>query len=197
VLESPVPARASSTLDIERMAFATPGARLARVRAFRDLDLDVACVDAPGTLSVVVVPFLPRGEPRPTPGLLDLVARRLCEHRTLGTRLRVCGPTYVDVSVAATVIAADGVDRVRLATDVELAVRRFLDPLVGGSAGRGWPFGRDVYRAEVMQVVSAVPGIHLVADVEVSTDPCDACPNACVPAGALVRVAALDVEVRR
>ena len=109
----------------------------------------------------------------------------------------MCGPTYVGVSVAATVLAADGVDRARLTTDVELAVRRFLDPLVGGPAGRGWPFGRDVYRAEVMQVVSAVPGVDLVADVKVSTDPCDACPNACVPAGALVRVAALDVEVRR
>jgi hypothetical protein len=197
VMDSPVPARASNTLDVERLAFATPGARLARVRAFRDLDLDVACVDAPGTLSVVVVPFLPRGEPSPTAGLLDLVARRLSAGRTLGTRLRVCGPTYVGVSVAATVLAADGVDRVRLTTDVELAVRRFLDPRAGGPAGRGWPFGRDVYRTEVMQVVSAVSGVDLVTDVKVSTDPCDACPNACVPAGALVRVAALDVEVRR
>jgi hypothetical protein len=197
VLASPVPDRATTALDVERVAFATPGARLARVRAFRDLDLDVACVDAPGTLSVVVVPFLPRGEPTPTAGLLALVAGRLCTARTLGTRVLVRGPTYVDVMVAATVVAADGADHARLETDVEHAVRRFLDPLTGGPAGRGWPFGRDVHRAEVMQVVSAVPGVDLVADVTVSTDPCDACPNACVPAGALVRVAALDVEVRR
>ena len=197
VLESPAPARASNTLDYERLAFATPGARLARVRAFRDVDLDVPCVDAPGTLSLVVVPFLPVGEPTPTSGLLGLVACWLGARRTLGTRLRVRGPTYVGVSMSVAVLASEGVDRTRLSREVDRAVRRFLDPLVGGPAGRGWPFGRDVYRAELMQVVSAVPGVELVVDVEVSTDPCDACPNACVPPGALVRVDALDVEVRR
>jgi hypothetical protein len=197
VLASPVPARAASTLDYERLAFATPGVQLARVRAFPDTDLDVPCADAPGTLSVVVVPFLPRGEPRPTSRVVTLVARRLAASRTLGTRLRVRGPTYVGVSVAASLQAAAGVDRSRLTSEIEEAIRRFLDPLIGGPGGRGWPFGRDVYRAELMQVVSLVPGVHLVAEMRVSTDPCDACPNGCVPDGALVRVDALDVEVRR
>jgi hypothetical protein len=197
VLQSPVPARAATTLDYERLAFATPCVQLARVRAFRDTDLDVPCADAPGTLSVVVVPFLPRGEPTPAPQVLTLVARQLAASRTLGTRLRVRGPTYVGVCVAVSVVPSPGVDRARLTGEIEAAVRRFLDPLVGGPRGRGWPFGRDVYRAELMHVVSGVPGVHLVAEMRVSTDPCDACPNACVPDGALVRVDALDVEVYR
>jgi hypothetical protein len=197
VLEYPVPARAVNTLDYERLAFATPGVRLARVRAFRDTDLDVPCADAPGTLSVVVVPFLPQGEPTPASQVLTLVTRQVAARRTLGTRLLVRGPAYVGVSVVAAVASSPGVDRARLTGEIEEAVRRFLDPLVGGPEGRGWPFGRGVYRAELMQVVSAVPGVELVTEMRVSTDPCDACPNACVPHGALVRLDALDVEVRR
>jgi hypothetical protein len=195
IIASPAPPRAVTLLDLERIAFATPGAWLARVRALGGVDLDVPCAEAPGTVSVVVVPFLPRERPQPTAELIARVARQLARHRTMGTRIRVSGPTYTAVDVAASVVGADGADPVKTRTWIERAIRTFLDPLVGGPDGQGWPFGRDVYRTELMTVVGAVPGVDLVTDVRVTADPCDACPNACVPAGSLVSVSSLSVEV--
>jgi Baseplate J-like protein len=195
VIESPTPPRAVTLLDLERIAFATPGASLARARALGGIDVDVACAGAPGTVSVVVVPFLPRRRPQPTPDLVARVARQLAAHKTVGTRIRVAGPTYTAVDIAASVAATEGSDRVRTRAAIERAIRTFLDPLVGGPDGQGWPFGRDVYRTELMTVVGAVPGVELVTDVRVTADPCDACPNACVPDGALVNISSLAVEV--
>jgi predicted phage baseplate assembly protein len=195
IIGSPTPTRAVTLLDLERIGFATPGVSLARARALGGVDVDVPCAEAPGTVSVVVVPFLPRGRPHPTGDLIARVARHLARHKTVGTRIRVAGPSYTAVNIVASAVGADGSDRVRTRTSIERAIRTFLDPLLGGPDGRGWPFGRDVYRTELMTVVGAVPGVDLVTDVRVTADPCDACPNACVPDGSLVTVSSLSVEV--
>jgi Baseplate J-like protein len=195
IIGSPTPPRAVTLLDLERIAFATPGASLARAHALGGVDVDVPCAEAPGTVSVVVVPFLPRQRPQPTADLIARVSRQLARHRTVGTRIRVAGPTYTAVDVVASVVGAEGADPVKTRTGIERAIRTFLDPLVGGPDGQGWPFGRDVYRTELMTVVGAVPGVELVTDVRVTADPCDACPNACVPDGSLVSLRSLRVEV--
>jgi hypothetical protein len=41
----------------------------------------------------------------------------------------------------------------------------YLDPLVGGADGQGWPFGRDLYLSEVQAVVQSVPGVRFAQDV--------------------------------
>jgi predicted phage baseplate assembly protein len=146
-------------------------------------------------VSVVVVPFLPRGRPTPTPDLLAQVARHLARHKTVGTRLRVAGPTYTAVAIAASVVRTEGVDRLRLRAAIERAIRTFLDPLSGGPDGNGWPFGRDVNRTELMAVIAAVTGVDLVTEARVTADPCDSCPNACVPDDSLVSISSLTVEV--
>jgi len=195
IIGSAAPPRAVNLVDLERVAFATPGVSLARARALSGVDVDVPCAEAPGTVSVVVVPFLPRGRPTPTADLIALVARHLARHKTVGTRIRVAGPTYTAVAIAASVARTEGVDRVRLRAVVERAIRTFLDPLTGGPDGHGWPFGRDVNRTELMAVIAAVPGVDLVTEARVTADPCDSCPNACVPDGSLVSVSSLTVEV--
>ena len=172
-----------------------PEPALARVRAFADLDLNVRCADAPGTVSVIIVPYLPIGRPAPTDELLSRVTRHLADRKTLGTRIRVFGPGYTSVDVAASVTVTRGIDRQRAKATIEQAIRIFLDPVVGGPGGRGWPFGRDVYRTEIMALVGELPGVELVTDVRVASDSTEACANACVPDGNLVRVGSLDVEV--
>ena len=59
--------------------------------------------------------------------------------------------------------------------------------------GRGWPFGRDVYRTEIMTVAGKVPGVDLVTDVVLGGE--DGCSNLCVPGTDLVAIDALTVEV--
>jgi hypothetical protein len=65
--------------------------------------------------------------------------------------------------------------------DVVAALNAFLNPLRGGPAGRGWPFGRDVYRSEILEVIDKTSGVDHVEDLELvggSSDP--QCGNLCV-----------------
>ena len=69
-------------------------------KALREAGLDTGhpCLSAPGTVTVVVVPFLPAARPEPNAGLLRTVRRHLAARRTLRTRLLVVGPPYVEVT---------------------------------------------------------------------------------------------------
>ena len=43
-----------------------------------------------------------------------------------------------------------------------------LDPRQGGPDGRGWPFGRDVYRSEILQLIDGVTGVDHVLELTLS-----------------------------
>ena len=61
------------------------------------------------------------------------------------------------------------------------ALATFLDPLLGGPSGRGWPFGRDVYRSELLALVDGVAGVDHVTALSMSGNGRDAaCSNLCV-----------------
>jgi predicted phage baseplate assembly protein len=181
VLSRAAPSRAMTLLDFERLALGVPGTRVARVRAWAGIDPAYPCVQAPGTVTVVVVPELPERRPEPTDGLLRAVRCFLDRRRVLGTRLVVAGPRYLEVSVRATVRAQAGsrLERVRVA--VLEAVDAFLDPLAGGPEGQGWPFGRDVFRSEILAVIDGVAGIDHVMRLELvgGAGPAQ-CGNLCV-----------------
>jgi len=48
--------------------------------------------------------------------------------------------------VQASVQSLTGTNKSNLQQAIITALNTFLDPLVGGPDGTGWPFGRDVYR---------------------------------------------------
>jgi hypothetical protein len=48
---------------------------------------------------------------------------------------------------------------------VEARLFDFINPLIGGQNGDGWPFGRDLFPADVMSVVLSVPGVSFVRSV--------------------------------
>ena len=48
------------------------------------------------------------------------------------------------------------------------ALASFLDPLRGGPDSLGWPFGRPVYRSEILQVIDGVAGVDHVSDLTLS-----------------------------
>jgi predicted phage baseplate assembly protein len=182
VLDLPAPDRATTLLDFERIALEVPGTRIRRARAWAELDPTYPCLEASGTVTVVVVPELPLGRPVPSPGLLRAVRRWLDRCRVVCTRVVVVGPEYLSVSVTASVRGITGADLGRVQADVVAALTIFLDPLRGGTAGRGWPFGRDVYRSEILQVVDHVAGVDHVLELTIAADGREvACGNLCVP----------------
>jgi len=50
--------------------------------------------------------------------------------------------------------------------DVENRLFNFLNPLIGGMDGKGWPFGRDLFMADIMAVLLAVPGVDFIRSVK-------------------------------
>jgi predicted phage baseplate assembly protein len=186
VRDRPAPARAVTALDYERIAVDVPGTRVRRARAWPGIDARYPCLAAPGTVTVIIVPALPAGRPQPSRGLIRAVRSYLERRRTICTRLIVLGPTYRIVAVRATVRMREGAEPARVGQDVVQALRTFLDPLEGGSAGLGWPFGRDVYRSEILHVIDSVDGVDHVIGCELSADAGEPqCGNICIPANML------------
>ncbi len=127
----------------------------------------------PGTVELLIVPTLPDDTPRtldflqPPPDLLEEVRSYLDERRLLGTQLAVDGPAYVGVTVEASIIVRAGLNRENVRLEAERRITRYLDPLLGGTDGRGWPFGRHLYLSEVQSVLQAVPGVEYAQDVTI------------------------------
>lgn len=179
--------RAITLKDYEQLAYETPGVRLARVTAKANLHPAFPCFKAPGVITVIVVSHLPHGRPMPTPALRRMVAAYLNLRRVIGTRVEVVGPTYTRVTVQARVRPCRGVNAMALRQRIVARLQNFLDPLGGGPNGTGWPFGRDVYRSEILQAIDEVEGVdHVLALELVANDGEPHCANICLPPTGLV-----------
>ena len=127
----------------------------------------------PGTVRLYLVPAL-EGVLRPTPRQLqipDALARQvlayLDERRLLGTRLEIRTPPYVWVSVQVKIKVENRLEAETVRQRVEAALYRFIHPLIGGREGQGWPFGRDLYIADVYAIVHDIPGVEFIAEAKI------------------------------
>jgi predicted phage baseplate assembly protein len=189
--------RAVTLEDYRKLALDTPGARLARAEARANLHPSFACLQAPGIVTVVILPDLPVPRPVPSPGLRRAVAAYLRRRRILGTRVEVVGPTYLEVSVRARVRACAGVDGTNLRKKIVSALEDFFHPLRGGPEGKGWPLGRDVYRSEVLQVLDEIVGVDHVLSLELVPNGCEPrCGNVCLAPTWLVAGGPHEIEVQ-
>jgi hypothetical protein len=132
-------------------------------------------------ISVIVLPYLPQGRPTPTAGLVQAVSAFLRSHRVIGTRVEVVGPTYLEVRVQATVRSKQGADKTALQANAVRALNDFFDPLTGGPDQTGWPFGRSVYRSEVLKILSEVDSADCVTSLQFTAGGGAAqCGNVCL-----------------
>jgi predicted phage baseplate assembly protein len=180
------PERATNGADLEQIALDVPGCRVARARTWPALDPTYPGVKADGTATVVIVPQLPARRPAPSQGLLRAVRRVIETRRLIGSRILVSGPEYKEVRVRATLRAAVGRDPASVADAARAALDDYLHPLRGGHLSRGWPFGRDVYRPEMLGVLDSVDGVDFVASLELVGPDGETCGNVCLPPMALV-----------
>jgi hypothetical protein len=173
--------RAVTLSDYETQALACPGVRLARVAARANVHPAFPGLLAPGVMTLIVMPHLPRERPVPSPELLRAVARHLQPRRVLGTRVEVIGPRFRVVSAQVRLAAVAGVLPGRLLAQVAESLKRFLSPLAGGPEATGWPFGRSVYRSEVLQVIQETSGVDHVSSLALSLDGAEpVCGNLCL-----------------
>lgn len=191
------PQRAVTLDDTRWLSFNTPGVRLARVAAIANVHPAYPCMKAPGIVTVIVLPGLPEGRPQPSAGLLGAVRAYLAPRRVLGTRLIVTGPRYAEVSVRAQVQAGVGVSLTAVRDRIVAALDRFFDPLIGGPNGEGWPFGRDIYRTEVLQVIDETPGVDHILSLDLIGDCGEpGCGNLCIGPLSLVVAGQHQIEVQ-
>ncbi len=139
--------RAVTAADYEELAETTPGVAITRARAAIGHHPLHPCAKVPGAVTVFVVPWAPRpGEvPAPVadPGALAAVERQLDAARLVGTRVFVRPVSYRRVSLVLE-FGARPVDPAALEARLFDGLAEYLDPLTGGGAGTGWPFGEPV-----------------------------------------------------
>jgi predicted phage baseplate assembly protein len=159
------PTRGVNCLDLERLALDVPGTRVARARAWAGVHPAYPCLRAPGVVTVVIVPDQPGPEPMPSAELRAAVSRFLGRRRLVSMRVEVVGPRYLAIDVHARVVTRPLASAARVEAAIRAALQAFLDPRTGGPDGRGWPFGRDVYRTELLELIDDVPGVDHVAEL--------------------------------
>ena len=190
------PNRAVTVADYESFAMETPGVRLARVSARANVHPAFPCYKAPGMIALIVLPYLPADRPMPSRGLLRAVTAYLTRRRVIGTRVQVVGPTYLKLAVKAKVQACTGVNKPGLMQQIIVALNRFFHALEGGPGGTGWPFGRDVYRSEVLQVIDEAEGVDHVLSLELIANGGEPqCGNVCLGPTGLVAAGQHQIQV--
>ncbi|MGH3943140.1 MAG: hypothetical protein ACRDTG_31860 [Pseudonocardiaceae bacterium] len=153
-------------------------AALARVRCIPGRDLTAAdpSIPAPAHVSVVVMPDVRLTEsgsaqdpyPRPTEELTTALYRFLAPRRILTTRHHVVGPSYVDVGIAANLALHEDAPPSDALEQARNLLAAFFDPLHGGAAGDGWPFGQSVYVSEIYAVLERADLIDYVEGVRLT-----------------------------
>ena len=130
--------KAVTLADIERLALATPGVPVARVRAVAGLDPLLPCYPAPGVVTLIVIPPCPRPVPMPSRDLLDAVERYLDVRRLVTSEIHAIAPRYRRIGVEATLHLACEADATRVLRTAQRAhPGPFFDPLDGGPDGNG------------------------------------------------------------
>lgn len=157
--------RAVTAEDFETLALRSTTS-IARAKA-------LASDDQAGHVHLVIIP---RGDEKnldltrklvPPPELCRFVRNYLDERRLITTILDVTKPDYVEISLKVTLIRRTVGQSERLRTEIEQRMRRYLHPLVGGKDGKGWPFGRPVYRTDLVHMVEDIPGIEAIESIQI------------------------------
>ena len=157
--------RAVTARDYEYLAEEAAPGQVARAHC-------VQAGAAAGEVRVLIVPRIPNliGPIAPqslslTTDLRDRIYAYLDERRLLGVKLEVGPPAYqwVDVDVRFRASVGANPDDVRQALEDRLYA--FLNPITGGTDGKGWPFGRDLFLADLMAVLLPVRGVDFLRSV--------------------------------
>jgi predicted phage baseplate assembly protein len=184
------PVRSITLKDFEALSLGVPGVPVGVAKALPNHHPLLPCVDAVGSITVIVVPDCCGPAPVPSADFLAAVKSHLNPLRPVTTEVHVIGPTYVTVIVSATLQLTAGTSASTTQAAALSALAAFFNPLTGGPLGHGWPIGRGVFRAEIMTLLAALPGVSTVTNLslQAGTQPAtcgnlELCPDDLVASG--------------
>jgi hypothetical protein len=153
---------------------------VARARAFTKAMLWVHAV--PGTIEVLLVPFVPEAQ-RPggvvteddlkanqTEDTLANIRKALGERRPLGTTCLVNWVRYKDVRVEARAVCHRGEDTEAVKARVLQRLHQSINPLPSDLPSPGWSFGYPLRVSHVYDIMLAEPGVSYVDNVQLFVD---------------------------
>ncbi len=121
--------------------------------------------EAPGHLSLVVMPDTQVPFPQPSDELRAGLRNCLEPRRLLTVHHHVVGPVYVPVQVSVDIyLRHDALPRDALLQAHE-ALKAFFHAARGGPEQTGWPFGRHVYASEIYAELEKLPLVDFVENV--------------------------------
>lgn len=103
----------------------------------------------------------------PEERLLRVVQRYLDDRRLVTSSIELSNIWFQGVQVTATVTPAPATTRELVRERALAALYRYINPLVGGPEGRGWPFDRPLTLGDVHVLLAGVEGVELVDEVTV------------------------------
>jgi hypothetical protein len=182
--------------DYEEIARSVPGVAIKRAHAAVGLHPNHPCVPIPGAVTVFIVPDVSRPDvlsedsaefesaivesafvaaPLPDPGALAMVRAKLEKTRLAGSEVFVSAPRYQPVNLTVD-IESNSADATQLGWKIRRRLRSFLDPLVGGDLGDGWPFGEPVRPSAILREAQDALGeygrvLQLFIDLPDKTSP--------------------------
>jgi predicted phage baseplate assembly protein len=184
--------RAVSQEDFVNLAQTTPGVGFRRAYAAVGYHPEFPCSTVPGAITVFVLPYAPRAQndgdwasdihvpaPMPDQGALQAAQQVLNAAKLIGGQVFVCPPVYRKVWLTIAV-AVDSPLSVGLRQTIVATLQNFLDPLTGGDAGEGWPFGDSLRPSALLRVAQAALGsAGSVQSVSVRIDSAKATEERC------------------
>jgi hypothetical protein len=206
--------RAILASDFETVALQAPVTALARAHAAVGSHPLFPSQVVPGAVTVFIVPDVPRNaddspsygtdQPYPAgpvadPPTLDAVLAALNGARLVTSEVYVRPAPYRPVFINVT-IAASPADPQALRDAVVQALQRYLDPLVGGDDGTGWPFGGSLRPSSLIRIVQQAAGhAGTVRSVGIILDdrsqPAESCKDVPIQANELVTLQQVNIAL--
>jgi predicted phage baseplate assembly protein len=160
--------RAVTEADYEFLARQALPSAIGRVRCLQPCLSDMTGV-TPGRVYVLVIPrvpepvgYLPPEQLELPPAEVEALGAFLDERRLLTAVLNIRPPAYYPVVVRVRLRPMPGAKASAVETNVLERLYRFLNPLIGGPEGTGWPFGRDLYAADVFQCLRSMSDVQFI-----------------------------------
>jgi hypothetical protein len=177
--------RAVTASDFELLARQSSGSRasagtVARAKAFTKAMLWEHA--PPGTIEVLLVPFIPEDQrpggkvtekelkERQKDETLANIRKSLDERRPLGTTCLVNWVRYKKVRVEARVVVHRGEDAAAVKTRVLERLHQTINPLPSQLPSPGWSFGNPLRVSHVYDIMLAEPGVSYVDNVQLLVD---------------------------
>ncbi len=132
-----------------------------------------------GNVNVVIIGEAPltNSTPIPSEELLQEVSDFLEERRTVTSMLHVTSPRYLPIRVhldikvwqkaVGTGLTPDPATSNQLKDEIEIKVRKFLHPILGGPEKKGWEVGQDITISSLFEFIKPDSEIGFISDLKI------------------------------